>query len=133
MSEVDFKGTCLKLSDKLSRTFLERIERRLGQSFKVTLEEKPKELLITILQDIQLYYISPFEYILEMSKYLKERYDISQFFLSLSKNYDYPVSEKIEEALRIVETFYKMVRSLGFEEIFVKGSQGKWWKDEFQL
>ena len=131
MSQVDFRKTCLKLTKQLSKAFIERIERRLGQNFDEALEEKPRELLISVLRDIQLYYVGPFEYVLDMSKYLKERYDISQFFLSLSKNYDYPVSERIEEASRIVGTFYEMVRSLGFQELFMMGSRGKWWKDEF--
>ena len=131
MSQVDFRKTCFKLTKQLSRAFIERIERRLGQNLDEALEEKPRELLIRVLQDIQLYYVGPFEYVLDMSKYLKERYDISQFFLSFSKNHDYPVSEKIEEASRIVGTFYEMVGSLGFQELFMMGSRRKWWKDEF--
>jgi hypothetical protein len=95
MSEIDFRELCKLLSGKLSQAFIERIERRLGQDFAEALEKKPNELLTNILQDIHMYYVSPYEMAIELSEYLGEVHGISKFSLSFSENYDFPLSEKV--------------------------------------
>jgi hypothetical protein len=130
MSQADFGKICQKLRSKLTTAFIERIERRLGQDFEDSLAEKPRELLVNILQDLHLYYIVPFEIVLELSEYLKKTFDISEFSLSLSPEYDFQISKKTKEAFGIVQAFYDMVSSLGFEQMFAK-NVGRWWENEF--
>jgi hypothetical protein len=125
MSEVDFRRVCKKFREKLSREFIERIERRIGQDFEEALKEKPEELLMLILQDIHLHYVGPFEVALELREYLRV-HDISQFSLSLSKNYDFPLSKREGEASAIINAFYGMVHSLGFDQLFSREKM-KWW------
>jgi len=130
MSNIDFAKVCMRFREKLSVTFIERIERRLGESWEKVLEEKPKDLLVAVLQDIRLYYVNPYEMILEMSELLKQTYGISCFSLSFSERYDFPISEKIEEASKIVNSFYEMTESLGFGQMFMRSTR-RWWKYEF--
>jgi len=126
MGEVDHRKVCIRLKERLPPTFIERIERRVGQDLEEALREKPEQLLTTILQDIHLYYIRPFEIALELSEYLKSVHNISQFSLALSEGFDFPLSEKIDEAHKIVKTFYEMSEKLGFEKAFTRKTE-KWW------
>jgi hypothetical protein len=126
MEEVDFRKVCIQLKERLPLSFIERIERRVGQDFEETLREKPEQLLTNILQDIQLYYVRPFEIALELSAYLRSVHDIAQFSLALSEAYDFPISEKIDEAHKIVNTFYEMTDRLGFEKVFTRETE-EWW------
>src|SRR5208337_4742340 len=99
MSEIDYRKLCIQFRDKLSISFIERIERRLSLDFEEALKEKPKDLLLSILQDIHLYYVSPQEMAFEVAAYLKAVYDLPRFSLALSENHDiYPI-EKTEEAI----------------------------------
>lgn len=128
MSQIDYGKLCIQFKEKLSKSFIERIERRLSLDFEEALKEKPKDLFLSILQDIHLYYVSPYEMSIEVKAYLEEKYDVSKFSLALSENYDFYLSDKIEEAVRFVESFYAMVKSLGFAEIFAKQREA-WWQE----
>jgi hypothetical protein len=130
MSEIDYGKLCIQFKQKLSRPFIERIERRLSLDFEEALKEKPKDLLLSILQDIHLYYVSPQEMTFEVAAYLEAIYDISRFSLALSEDHDIYPAEKTEEAIQFVNAFYTMVESLGLAESFEKRRE-IWWKNEF--
>jgi hypothetical protein len=44
----------MQFKEKLLASSIERIERSIGQDFEEALKEKPKELLVSILQDIRI-------------------------------------------------------------------------------
>lgn len=126
MPEIDFRKLCVQFREKLDEAFIEGIERRLGQDFDEALEKRPKDLLISILQNVHLYYVSPYEMTIELSKYLSETYHILNFSLAFSERYEYPIGEKIEEAAKLVNAFYEMIEAIGLSEFFAKEGK-KWW------
>jgi len=127
MADIDFRKVCIKFKEKLAPSFIAGVERRIGQDFEKALEEKPELLLTNILQNIHLTYIIPLEMTLELSEYLEDVHGISKFSLALSQSYDFPASEKTDEASRIVNSFYEMVEALGLKALFERKKE-KWWK-----
>jgi len=127
MSNIDFRKICIKFKQKLTPSFIEGIERRIGQDFDKACEEQPELLLTNILQNVHLSYIIPLEMTLELSEYLENVHGISKFSLALSPSYDFPASEKTDETSRIVNSFYEMVEALGLENLFERKTE-KWWK-----
>ena len=132
ISKNDFRRVCKKIVDKFGLNFIERIERRIGEDFEKALDERPKDLLITILEDIHLRFIIPFEMVLQTSDYLSEIYGIKDFSLALSEGYHLSLSKRQQEIERFVDSFYRMVEDLGLLEQFGKQKK-RWWKNEFQF
>lgn len=127
MFKVDYAKVCIKLREKFGDNFIERVERRMGMDFEVALSQKPTELLVSMLEDLYLYYVLPYEQILEISEYLASVYDIREFSLAFSEREVLPVSEHLKDVEDYVRSFYTMVESLGFRDRFVRKKE-KWWK-----
>jgi hypothetical protein len=129
MSEIDHRKLCLQFKEKLSKSSLERIERKLNMDFDEALKEKPKDLLLSILQDVHTYYVSSYEMAIELKTYLEKVHGVARFSLALSENYDLNLSDKIEDAAEFVSAFYTMTKSIGFADAFIKQSKA-WWENE---
>jgi len=80
-----------------------------------------------MLEDIHLYYVMPFEMSAEVSDFLRENYEISEYSLAFSEGYDFPLSQKLEKMSSIITSFYEMIETIGFEGLF-KRNYLKWWK-----
>jgi len=126
MSERDFGKICIKFAEKLGPAFIERIERRIGQDFEKAVEDKPKEILIIILDDINLRFILPLEMCLDIGAYLTEVYDIKFFDLALSERYHLNIGERKGEIAKFLGSFYQMVEELDLSEMFMR-SKKSWW------
>jgi hypothetical protein len=126
MEKIDFTRLCGLFKEKVGMTFIERVERRIGQDFEIAIKENPEKLLGSILQDIHHYYVLPFEMTLEIAEYLNEKYQISEISFAFSPEFKLSLTNKIEDVKKFVEQFYLMANELGFAEKF-KRSYVKWW------
>jgi hypothetical protein len=118
--------TCILFKEKLGDAFIEKVERRIGQDFETAVKENPDKLLGSIIEDVHLYYVLPFEMTLETAEYLKEIYGIEKFSLAVSPEFAFSPNQKMDDIKKFVEQFYSMVKELGFAEKFMR-SRTKWW------
>jgi hypothetical protein len=126
LSKIDYGKICVRFKEKLGDAFIERIERRIGQDFETAAKENPDKLLSSIIEDVHLYYVLPFEMTLETAEYLKEKYEIEKFSLAMSPEFVLSPTQKMDDIKKFVEQFYSMVKELGFAEKFMR-SRTKWW------
>jgi hypothetical protein len=127
MSDHDLSEICFRFKAKLSQAFVERLEKSLGEDFEYAVKSDSKKVLLRILQDIHLYYVTPYEMVLETGQYLKEVHQIPDFSIALSTQAKIDFGERIPQIRKFVESFYSMVTTLGFEEELRKHST-RWWK-----
>lgn len=95
--------------------------------FEDAMKSDPKKLLSQILRDVHLYYILPYEMMLETGDYLTGRFGVPYFSIALSEQMKVDFSEKTPQVKKFVDSFYDMASKLGFEhELHRSGSA--WWK-----
>lgn len=128
MSKIDYGKICRQFKEKLGDDFIRRVERRIARDFEIAVEENPYKLLENIIEDVHLYLVSPFEMIMEIADYLKEKYEIDKFSLALSPDFYLSPAEKMDEIKGFVKQFYLMVKELGFSDKFTR-NRIKWWAE----
>jgi len=126
LSKIDYGKICIRFKEKLGDAFIERIERRIGQDFEIAVKENPDKLLSSIIEDVHLHYVAPFEMTMEIAEYLKENYEIEKFSLALSSEFDFSPTAKMDDIKKFVEQFYFVVEELGYAGKFTR-SPLKWW------
>jgi hypothetical protein len=128
LSAINYGKICRQFKEKLGDAFIRRVERRIAQDFGVAVEENPYKLLVSIIEDIHLYFVSPFEMTMEIADYLKEKYEVDKFSLALSSDFYLSPTENMDEIKRFVKQFYLMIKELGFSQKFT-GNRIKWWAE----